>query len=108
MSLAFRRRAAPFIVLAMAACTRQPEPARHTVEEYRADPALRQAELARCSNDPGTLGETPDCINALEAARREETRSLRDLPPVKLPRERKPYDVPDDAGDARAPAPSSD
>jgi len=34
---------------------------------------------------PGTLGRTPDCINAREATRLEETRSVRALPPIELP-----------------------
>ena len=107
MTRAFRWLSAPLVALLATACARQPEVARHTVEEYRADPTLRQAELARCDNDPGTLSETPDCINAREAARREDSRSLRDLPPVQLPQGRKPYDRPNDTGD-RPPAPSPD
>jgi hypothetical protein len=96
------------MTLLATACARQPEVARHTVQEYRADAALRQAELALCDNNPGTLGETPDCINAREAARREATRSLRELPPIKLPQERKPYDGTNDTGDDRPAAPSPD
>ena len=69
----------------VASCTRQPEAARHTVDEYRANPDLRREQFARCANDPGTLGQTPDCVNARQATRLEETRSVRDLPPVQLP-----------------------
>jgi len=65
--------------------------ARHTVAEYRASTALRHEQMAACTNDPGTLGQTPDCVNALQAARREDTRSLRELPPVQLPKTDKPY-----------------
>src|SRR5258708_14299015 len=73
------------VVLALIACTRQPATATHTVAEYRANPDMRREQFARCANDPGTLGQTPDCINAREATRLEETRSMRQLPPVRLP-----------------------
>jgi hypothetical protein len=65
---------------------RSPEPAvaRHTVEEYRADAQLRRGVFSQCVNDPGTLAETPDCINAREAERLESRGSLRDLPPLGL------------------------
>jgi hypothetical protein len=59
--------------------------AQHTVGEYRANPALRREQMALCMNDPGTLGGTPNCINAREAQRLEDSRSVRDLPPVQLP-----------------------
>ena len=68
-----------------AACTPVPERAAHTVDEYRADEALRKAEFARCANDPGTLSETPDCRNVREAKRLAEPDSLRSLPPLQLP-----------------------
>jgi len=54
-----------------AACSRAPDKARHTVEEYLANDALRKEQVARCSNDPGSIDKTPDCINALEAERRD-------------------------------------
>src|SRR6267154_2621325 len=71
--------------LSVVCCTRQPEPARHTVAEYRSNPDLRREQFARCANDPGALGKTPDCTNAREAQRLEDMRSVRDLPPVQLP-----------------------
>jgi hypothetical protein len=49
------------------ACTQSPPVAKHTVEQYLANDALRAEQIARCGNDPGTIGKTPDCINALEA-----------------------------------------
>jgi hypothetical protein len=64
--------------------TPAPAVAEHTVDEYRADARLRQEVFGRCRADPGTLGETPDCINALEAERLESRGSLRDLPPLGL------------------------
>jgi hypothetical protein len=45
--------------------------ARYTVDEYRRDTHLREQQFQRCTNDPGTLGKAPDCINALEAERIE-------------------------------------
>jgi hypothetical protein len=82
---------ASFNVLAMSACSSSPNTARHTVADYRASAALRRQELDACSNDPGTLGKTPDCVNALEASRLEDTKSLRELPPIRLPDTGKPY-----------------
>jgi hypothetical protein len=72
------------IILGAAACTRQPDVARHTVEEYRADKTLRQGVFRKCANDPGTLGKTPDCINASEAERLESLGSLRNSGPIGL------------------------
>ena len=71
--------------ISAAACTPAPDRATHTVQEYRADEALRKAEFARCANDPGTLGESPDCRNVREAKRLAEPDSLRSLPPLQLP-----------------------
>jgi hypothetical protein len=68
-----------------ASCTREPLSAQHTVAEYRSNADLRREQFARCTNDPGTLGKTPDCVNAREAQRLEDMRSVRDLPPVWLP-----------------------
>jgi hypothetical protein len=78
-------------VVAVSACSPSPDKARYTVAEYRADPALRHGALKRCGNDPGTLGKTPDCVNAREASRLEDTPSLREMPPVRLPDNGKPY-----------------
>jgi hypothetical protein len=72
-------------LLALAACSPEPPAATHTVADYRANAELRRDTFARCANDPGTLGRTPDCINAREATRLEETRSVRTLPPIELP-----------------------
>jgi hypothetical protein len=66
-------------------CTREPPVAQHTVGEYQSNPDLRREQFARCANDPGTLGKTPDCVNAREAQGLEDMRSVRDLPPVGLP-----------------------
>jgi hypothetical protein len=78
------------IVLGSAACSREAAIARHSVEQYRADKALRQAVVGNCANDPGTLGSTPDCINAREAERLESYGRLRDSGPVGLDSKKKP------------------
>lgn len=65
-------------------CSPGPDVARHTVAEYRADAELRREVFAQCTNDPGTLAETPDCVNAREAERLESLGSLRNQPPVGL------------------------
>lgn len=77
------RMTAVIVVLAsvgIAACTRDANVARHTVEEYRANTALRREVFAQCLNDPGTLGQSADCVNAREAERLESRGSLRDQP----------------------------
>jgi hypothetical protein len=66
------------------ACTPDANVARHTVDEYRANTALRHEILAQCLNNPGTLGENADCINAREAERLESLRPLRDQAPIGL------------------------
>jgi hypothetical protein len=78
--------AATVVALGLTCCARQPEAAQHTVAEYRANADLRREQFARCTNDPGTLGKTPDCVNALEAERLVDIGSVRDTPPIELPR----------------------
>lgn len=68
----------------VAACTREVNVARYTVAEYRANAALRRGAFANCVNDPGTLGESADCINAREAELLEARGSLRDKPKIGL------------------------
>ena len=65
------------VVVNLVGCSREADVARHTVEEYGADKTLRQEMFQKCANDPGTLGKTPDCINAQEAERLESYGSLR-------------------------------
>jgi hypothetical protein len=72
-------------ILSTVSCAPAPDRAAHTVEEYAQDARLRTSEMRRCANDPGTLGTSPDCINAREAERRAGVGSLRTLPPLKLP-----------------------
>jgi hypothetical protein len=73
-------------LLGAAGCTPVPDRAKHTVSDYRADAELRRIELAKCWNDPGTLGKSPDCVNARDADRAEGMGSLRELPPLELPK----------------------
>lgn len=72
------------LVGAAVSCTPGPPGAEHTVSEYRADARLRHELFARCLNDPGGLGKTPDCVNAREAERLESRGALRDQAPIGL------------------------
>jgi hypothetical protein len=67
-------------------CTWEPASAAHTVAEYRANAGLRRQDFARCANDPGTLGTTADCVNVREAQRLEDLGSVRNTPPIRLPK----------------------
>lgn len=71
------------VTISIAACAPSPNPTHQTVEYYRANPGAREAKLTECANDPGALGQTPDCVNAKQAARMD-VKSLRDLPPLDL------------------------
>lgn len=71
------------VTIGVAACAPSPNPTHQTVEYYRANRDAREAKLAECGNDPGALGQTPDCVNAKQAARMD-VKSLRDLPPLDL------------------------
>jgi hypothetical protein len=72
-------------ILSTVSCAPAPDRATHTVEEYGQNAGLRATEMRRCANDPGSLGNSPDCINAREAERTLSVGSLRTLPPLKLP-----------------------
>jgi hypothetical protein len=72
-------------VLALAACNRTPGGGGTlTVDYYRAHEAERAAMLSTCAKDPGELRDSPNCVNAQEAAREEGVGSLRSLPPMEL------------------------
>jgi hypothetical protein len=62
-----------------------PDRASHTVEDYMQDAQLRHGTLAHCANDPGSVGSSPDCVNAREADRKLGVGNLRDLPTLRLP-----------------------
>ena len=70
---------------AVAACAPVPKHAGYSVAFYRGHPTVLTSMLARCTNDPGGLGRTPDCIDARVAARIESIGSLERLPPMGLP-----------------------
>ena len=72
------------LVGAAVSCAPGQPVAEHTVSDYRAGAPLRRDLFTRCLNDPGGLGQTPDCVNAREAERLESHGSLRDQGPVGL------------------------
>lgn len=71
------------VTIGSAACAPSPEPTHQTVDYYVSNREAREARLAECANDPGALDQTPDCVNARQAARLD-AKSLRDLPPMGL------------------------
>lgn len=78
------------VVTVGAAVSCAPAPDRaNTVTYYREHAEERDAILKRCADDPGALRDQPDCVNALQAARLEGIGSQRELPPLKLPAEKK-------------------
>jgi hypothetical protein len=70
--------------LVIVACSPEaPEPS-NTVSYYREHPEERKAMMARCSDDPGGMGQTANCINAKQATATEDIGSFKDLPPMNL------------------------
>jgi hypothetical protein len=67
------------------ACAPAPDRTARDVGYYRAHATERSEWLQVCANDPGSLGDHPDCVNAREAERLEGIGSLRTLPPMDLP-----------------------
>ena len=65
-------------------CSPEPPQAAYTVDEYLANPAAMNAKLKECADNPGDLGNDPDCTNVKAAAERQGVGSLRDLPPLGL------------------------
>lgn len=78
------------VLIAMAACNRGTSDAALTVDYYRSHSVEREAMLRTCANDPGTLRNSPTCVNAREAARIEGIGSLKQLAPMGLPGVQKP------------------
>lgn len=60
------------------AATDTPAPTGHDVHYYLDNPDERRAVIAECDNDPGSLGDTSNCINAYEADEEDMNRSIRD------------------------------
>jgi hypothetical protein len=50
---------------------------------------LRREELTLCAADPGSLKDSPDCVNVREAERSVGVGNLSDLPPLRLPDNKK-------------------
>ncbi|MGE0645345.1 MAG: EexN family lipoprotein [Nitrospira sp.] len=56
--------------IALTGCTKEALEPVNTVEWYKAHDVEREAMLTKCLNNPGQLAETPNCVNAKEAASR--------------------------------------
>jgi hypothetical protein len=52
-------------ILVLSACGKTEKV--YTVKEFMTDKALREGILQKCKENPGKLGETPNCINADDA-----------------------------------------
>lgn len=70
-----------FVGLLGVGCMQETPP---TVEYFRSHPEERVAQIARCANDPGSLKDSPACVNAQQAADLERHDSLRNLPSMGL------------------------
>ncbi len=57
-------------MIALTGCTKEALEPVNTVEWYKAHEAEREAMLKKCLDNPGQLAETPNCVNAKEAASR--------------------------------------
>ncbi|MGY0343565.1 EexN family lipoprotein [Xylella fastidiosa] len=65
---------------ALAACTPKPPQISFldrvlTVEEFTAQPDVRDKVIAECSSDPGHLKDDPNCFNAKQSLRASTTGS---------------------------------
>lgn len=54
----------------LGACNDPGQPKSRTVLQFLEDPAALDETWARCRNDPGGIGDTPDCRNAGHAKER--------------------------------------
>jgi hypothetical protein len=70
-------------VLLASACSPEAPEVTRTVSYYRENAEERQQMIERCADNPGTLGRTPNCVNAKQAELRDVP-SLRDLPSIGL------------------------
>lgn len=57
-------------MIALTGCTKEALEPVNTVEWYKTHDTERKAMLTKCLNNPGQLAETPNCVNAKEAASR--------------------------------------
>ncbi len=76
-----------FVVTAISAagCAPVPDRSTRTVDYYTEHTQERQTMIDECKNDPGELAGSPNCVNAIDSARRGGQVSLRTLPPLELP-----------------------
>jgi len=70
--------------LMAAGCAPSAGPVR-TVSYFQAHPKEREALFKRCADDPGTLGKTPNCVNAERAEEIAGIGSFEHLPPMQFP-----------------------
>lgn len=54
----------------------------YTVDEFLAQPILRKQVSTVCSNDPGQLGQDPNCLNVRRADRIASAGSTADMPRI--------------------------
>jgi hypothetical protein len=71
--------------LSAAGCAPAPDRAMHRVEDYKQDAELRRRMMAHYAVDPGSLKDSPDCMNVEAAERSIGVGNLRELPPLRLP-----------------------
>lgn len=81
-----------------AGCVQETPP---TVEYFRAHPEERVTQIGRCANDPGSLKDSPACVNAQQAADLERHDSLRNLPSMGL-KDKTPSSPAEEAGPRQA------
>ncbi len=77
-----------FVVTAVSAagCAPVPDLGTQTVDYYTGHAKERQTMLEQCQNNPGELGSSPNCVNAISAARLAGQGSLRSLSALQLPK----------------------
>jgi hypothetical protein len=54
----------------------------YTVDEFLAQPEVRKMISAACSNDPGRMGQDPNCINVRRAGRIASAGTLGGMPKI--------------------------
>lgn len=74
---------AALAMASLAACSSK-EPVQ-TVDWYKAHDAERTAMVARCNANPGELADTPNCVNATDAANAKTWASSGGISGVKAP-----------------------
>lgn len=75
---------ATVLALVTAGCGSSSAPAR-TVSYFQAHAEEREAVFKRCADDPGTLGKTPECVNASQAEAIAGIGSFSHLTPMHFP-----------------------